>query len=306
MQKALLVLILLFSWFVSGCSEERSNVSGEAGIYSIMDARGKIVAFHKPPQRIVCLNYSACEILTELIPLSDVIATDKWAHEEDLSNCTEVIKDIPVCEDNVESILAFKPDLVILASGRGTVLGELLDTIDVKNCILQQPENIYKIPDYIKLLGKLVDNEAAAEKMAAKVSGYLKAERDTPRISGVLLLHPNGGTGHKGSMSNSVFETCNIENLAARYENFAGNYLGKEQIVALNPERLIVLDWSFGGQHKSAAARKKEVLEDPGYQSIDAVKNGRVIILPMKYFNCNTQYVINNMEKLKKELAKTV
>ena len=120
------------------------------------------------------------------------------------------------------------------------------------------------------------------------------------------MLHPNGGTGHKGSMSNSVFETCNIENLAARYENFAGNYLGKEQIVALNPERLIVLDWSFGGQHKSAATRKKEVLEDPGYQSIDAVKNGRVIILPMKYFNCNTQYVINNMEKLKKELAKTV
>ena len=244
--------------------------------------------------------------MTDLIPTERIIATDMWAREEDLSNCYEKLKGIPVCENNPEQIMKFKPDIVILTDGRANELADTLDSVGIKTCVLRQPKTIQEIPDYIKIVGEVADNKAAADSLAEKVAAYLKASAGGQKIESVLLIHPNGGIGQKGSMPASICEACNIENLAAKYDFPQSSYLSKEQIIAMNPQRIIVLDWSFGGQHKNAEIRKEEILNDPSYQTVSAVQTGKVVIVPMKYMHCSSQYVMKNLEELKRIMRTTL
>ena len=267
MKKLFLVIMALSLLLVTGCGKESLSSQEQGSGYTVVDARGKKITFASAPKRIVCLNYSATDILTDLIPTERIIATDMWAREEDLSNCYEKLNGIPVCENNPEQIMKFKPDLVILTDGRANELADTLDSVGIKTCVLRQPKTIQEIPDYIKIVGEVADNKAAANSLAEKVAAYLKASTEGQKIESVLLIHPNGGIGQKGSMPASICEACNIENLAAKYDFPQSSYLSKEQIIAMNPQRLIVLDWSFGGQHKNAEIRKEEILNDPSYQT---------------------------------------
>ena len=67
-----------------------------------------------------------------------------------------------------------------------------------------------------------------------------------------------------------------------------------------------LLDWSFGGQHKNAEIRKEEILNDPSYQTVSAVQTGKVVIVPMKYMHCSSQYVMKNLEELKRIMRTTL
>lgn len=306
MKKLFLVIMALALLLVTGCAKDSLSSQEQGSGYTVVDARGKKIIFASAPKRIVCLNYSATDILTDLIPTDRIIATDMWAREEDLSNCYEKLKGIPVCENNPEQIMKFKPDIVILTDGRANELVDTLDSIGIKTCVLRQPKTIQEIPDYIKIVGEVADNKAAANSLAEKVAAYLKASTEGQKIESVLLIHPNGGIGQKGSMPASICEACNIENLAAKYDFPQSSYLSKEQIIAMNPQRLIVLDWSFGGQHKNAEIRKEEILNDPSYQTVSAVQNGKVVIVPMKYMHCSSQYVMKNLEELKRIMRTTI
>lgn len=306
MKKLFLVIMALSLLLVTGCGKESLSSQEQGSGYTVVDARGKKITFTSAPKRIVCLNYSATDILTDLIPTERIIATDMWAREEDLSNCYEKLKGIPVCENNPEQIMKFKPDIVILTDGRANELADTLDSVGIKTCVLRQPKTIQEIPDYIKIVGEVADTKAAANSLAEKVAAYLKASTEGQKIESVLLIHPNGGIGQKGSMPASICEACNIENLAAKYDSPQSSYLSKEQIIAMNPKRLIVLDWSFGGQHKNAEIRKEEILNDPSYQTVSAVQNGKVVIVPMKYMHCSSQYVMKNLEELKRIMRTTL
>lgn len=306
MKKLFLVIMALSLLLVTGCGKESLSSQEQGSGYTVVDARGKKITFTSAPKRIVCLNYSATDILTDLIPTERIIATDMWAREEDLSNCYEKLKGIPVCENNPEQIMKFKPDLVILTDGRANELADTLDSVGIKTCVLRQPKTIQEIPDYIKIVGEVADNKAAANSLAEKVAAYLKASTEGQKIESVLLIHPNGGIGQKGSMPASICEACNIENLAAKYDFPQSSYLSKEQIISMNPQRIIVLDWSFGGQHKNAEIRKEEILNDPSYQTVSAVQTGKVVIVPMKYMHCSSQYVMKNLEELKRIMRTTL
>lgn len=306
MKKLFLVIMALSLLLVTGCGKESLSSQEQGSGYTVVDARGKKIIFASAPKRIVCLNYSATDILTDLIPTERIIATDMWAREEDLSNCYEKLNGIPVCENNPEQIMKFKPDLVILTDGRANELADTLDSVGIKTCVLRQPKTIQEIPDYIKIVGEVADTKAAANSLAEKVAAYLKDSTEGQKIESVLLIHPNGGIGQKGSMPASICEACNIENLAAKYDFPQSSYLSKEQIIAMNPKRLIVLDWSFGGQHKNAEIRKEEFLNDPSYQTVSAVQTGKVVIVPMKYMHCSSQYVMKNLEELKRIMRTTL
>lgn len=100
MKKLFLVIMALSLLLVTGCGKESLSSQEQGSGYTVVDARGKKITFASAPKRIVCLNYSATDILTDLIPTERIIATDMWAREEDLSNCYEKLKGIPVCENN--------------------------------------------------------------------------------------------------------------------------------------------------------------------------------------------------------------
>ena len=142
MKKLFLVIMTLSLLLVTGCGKEPLSSQEQGSGYTVVDARGKKITFASAPKRIVCLNYSATDILTDLIPTERIIATDMWAREEDLSNCYEKLKGIPVCENNPEQIMKFNPDLVILTEGRANELADTLDSVGVKTCVLRQPKTI--------------------------------------------------------------------------------------------------------------------------------------------------------------------
>ena len=47
-------------------------------------------------------------------------------------------------------------------------------------------------------------------------------------------------------------------------------------------------------------------MNDPSYQTVSAVQNGKVVIVPMKYMHCSSQYVMKNLEELKRIMRTTL
>ena len=87
------------------------------GCLSGSDARGKELTFTQKPQRIVCSYVFADEILLDLVSHDRIAGMDRWVHDPELSSAVQEASDVKtVIENNSESIIAVKPDLVLLPS----------------------------------------------------------------------------------------------------------------------------------------------------------------------------------------------
>ena len=73
-----------------------------------------IFSFAQDYHRITSLNLSSDEMLVALVEPSKIVAlSSKISEDEDMSNITNIAKNFPKLEKNLESILNSNPDLVI-------------------------------------------------------------------------------------------------------------------------------------------------------------------------------------------------
>lgn len=160
--------VVLFAGINTAIAESAAST----GINLLDDTQTKI-HLAKPAERIVSLSPH----LTEL--LFSVDAGDKIVATVDFANYPEQAKKIPnlgsYTKLNAESIIAFKPDLVIAwPSGNDPRVIEQLRQLGV-NVYVQEGEDMDLLSHEIKQLGILAGTEPLAEKVASDADARLAA-----------------------------------------------------------------------------------------------------------------------------------
>ncbi|MGM9519857.1 MAG: ABC transporter substrate-binding protein, partial [Phascolarctobacterium sp.] len=104
----LLVLFLLCSILISGCTRKKTAPTDEKILYSVTDATGFKLNFTAKPQRIISLSISTDEILLDLVPTASIVALTKYVDDAGISNVVERAQEVKgrVRDTNPESILA--------------------------------------------------------------------------------------------------------------------------------------------------------------------------------------------------------
>lgn len=237
---------------------------------TITDDAGRQVTFAQPPQRIVSIAPSNTEILFALGLGDRVVGLDAFSNYPPETEEKPRVGDY--LEPDLERLAAADPDLILATEFHvDTVLPEL-ETLGLPAVVLE-PANLDEVFASIVQVGAIAGEPARAEALAcelqARVDAVAAAVADAPPTSVFVELDPTLYTVGPGTFIADVIDRAGGANIAADAAE-PWPQLSAEAVVGANPDVILLTDEGGGVTPEQVAAR-------PGWESIAAVEQGRVV-----------------------------
>lgn len=301
--------LLLLAWaalILSGCFGKLpfgQPPNAPAG-YTVTDSTGYVLHLPQKPQRIVSLSIGTDEMLLALVPAERIAALTYWADDGGISNITEEAKKVPRrVKASAETILGLQPDLVIIPDWQPPELAQILRDAGIAVYVYKQPTMIEPIKQTIAEIARVVGEEEAGAQVVAHMDGELaqitdKVQQIPAGERQVAVRYTlTGGSGGKGSTFDDICRRAGVENGAALAGLEGDGTLSKEQIIAVNPDLLIMPTWDYSGK-TDLQQFKTSVAEDPALQPVKAVRQQRLMFIPDRYLSCSSQYIVEGVKAL--------
>jgi len=242
---------------------------------TVTDGANRSVTIAGMPQRIISLAPSATEIAFALGLGSRVIAVDTFSdYPADTKNLPQ-IKTYPL---NFEQVVSFKPDLILAASIQSADDIKKLSDLKLTVLVVGAPVTTFdSVMTDIALVGKATGTEAKAKTLVdamkqrvVAVKAKIANAKTKPRVYWELdatdpakpyAPGPGSFVGDMITLAGGVSVTANAKS--------AYPQVNAEEIVAANPEIIILSDAAYGVTVDSVKVRK-------GWNVVDAVKNNKV------------------------------
>ena len=249
-------------------------VCGLAGAWSvaarsvqITDARGAQVQLAKPPQRIVSLLPSLTESLCALGGCERLVGVDRY------SNWPAHVKTLPVVggglDPNIESIVALKPDLVLVSMASRAIVR--MEALGLKVVALE-PRTHEEARTVLQKLGVLLALPPAqgADRVWAAIEADLnKAAASVPEVMRGQRVYFEASRGPYAAGERSfIGQTLTRLHLRNVVDAGQGPFprLNPEYVVRQDPDLLMAGERSW----------KNGLPEYPGWAQMRAVKQGGI------------------------------
>jgi len=230
---------------------------------SVVDDRGVVVMFDKPPQRVVSLLPSLTESVCALGKCGALVGVDQF------SNWPLSIQELPklggMGDINIERIVQLKPDVVLLEKASPAIAR--LNSLGVRAFALD-----------VKSMG---DEERALKKLDTLL-GTSEGTRVWNQIQ-KEIMRANKQLSSKGGNISVYFEV-NPAPFAAGRSSFIGEILTQLNLINIIPESLgpfPKINPEFVVQAKPdmillTESTTKDIQKRPGWNSIPAAKRNRI------------------------------
>jgi len=230
------------------------------------------------PKRIISLSPSATEILYAIGSGKQVIAVD------DLSNypAEAPMTKLSAFNPNVEALLNYKPDLIILNADATKALEvkAALEKLKIKVFLERAPKTLREAYSEVTALGRATGKISGAQsvisEMKSKISVAIKSGRTSKKITFFHELDNTLYTATSDTFIGKVYKDFNLINIAdpaATADSAGYPQLQSEYVIKANPKLVFLADAQYG---ESLATLTKR----PGWNGISAVKNKNVVALP--------------------------
>lgn len=286
-RRLLAVTGLLFIWGCGGHAQRQRHAhpfgfaqgrpTGGGFPVTLVDAQGASVTIVRQPARIVSLAPTVTEILFALGLGDRVVAvTEQCNYPPQVTNLPRVGGWFT---PSLEKTLAARPDLVVASRGNPQQFLAALRRSGVP-LFAVDPRTLDDIYVEIQDIARVTGAQQAAvrlmkgmqERLAA-MAGALRdvPERDRPTAFIFLQTSPIWTAG-SGTFQDDAIRAAGARNLAATKRGFAP--FGVESLLAADPDFLL-LSTMAGDPDRM----KREVVANPVYKRLSAVKEGRMILL---------------------------
>ena len=230
------------------------------------------------PKRIISLSPSATEILYAIGAGNQVIAVD------DLSNYPSKapITKLSAFSPNVEALLNYKPDLIILNADATKALEvkAALEKLKIKVFLERAPLNLKEAYLEITALGRTTGKISGAQNvisdMKIKISAAIKKGKTSKKIT---FFHELDNTLYSATSDTFIgkvykdFNLINVADPAANADSAGYPQLQSEYVIKSNPKIIFLSDAQYGESLETLAKRA-------GWSGISAVKSKNVVALP--------------------------
>ena len=259
------------------------------GTCTFTDSLGNTVELEQPPKRVAALLGSYAE--TWLLAGGEVAAVTQDAYDERGLELPEDTVNLGANQQpDLEALLAAEPDLVLLTPDLDGQMG-LKDSLAAAGI----PAAWFKVEtfdDYLNMLKICTDLTGRSDlyqKNGLDIqSGIDAAIASVPEGEGptVLLLRAySSGVRAKNSdsIAGAMLKDLGAVNIADSNSGLLED-LQMESILAADPEFIFVT--TMGASQEAALKSLDELLHsDPAWQTLTAVKEGRVEVLPKDLFH---------------------
>jgi len=226
------------------------------------------------PTRIVSLSPSATDDLFAVGAGKQVVAVDSYSTYPKQAPVTKLSAYTP----NVEAIVKYKPDLVVLSGDTNRIV-EQLAKVHVKTLIEPAAVKLSDVYTEIEQIGKATGHTPGARAVVARMKKQVAAIlKSVPRPSTPFTVYHELDQTYYSATSHTfigqLYTLLGLKNIADKAGG-ASDYpqLSDEYIIASNPDLIVLADTVCCGQNlKTVAAR-------PGWNTINAVKHGDVVAI---------------------------
>ncbi|WP_122261805.1 ABC transporter substrate-binding protein [Ornithinimicrobium cerasi] len=249
-----------------------SGGTAEAGFPVTVDSDSGEVTIQARPERIVSLSPSATEILFAIGAGDQVIAADQFSTYPAEAPTT----DLSGFDPNVEAIVGYDPDLVIIANDSNDLVASL-EALDIPVMANSAPADIEGGYDAVAALGMAtgqIDGAArVVEQMRTEMEEAFAAAPEDQEIRVYHELDDTFFSASSNSFIGSVYEQMGAVNIADEADADGTGYpqLTEEAIVEADPELIVITD--------QVTYTAEDVANRPGWSEISAVKNGNIVVV---------------------------
>ncbi|MCX7991712.1 MAG: ABC transporter substrate-binding protein [Proteobacteria bacterium] len=247
----------------------------------VTDFRGKKITMNKPAQRVVCLIESALTGIYMIGAQDTIVGISTNIYSGDVFSQYSVLderiknKKIPAPGNwdfgNLESIIALKPDIVIVWSEQKELIENIEKyNIPVYGVFIKKIDDVYKeIEDFGKIFGK----EKIAKELIDKTSKEIaKIKKDTSKIDKRKKVY--------FMWAQSIFNTSCGDSIVNELIEIAGGVnvckeIYKEHVV-INVEKLKEWDPDVIIMWFNEKKDPNDIINEPLLKGIRAVKNKEV------------------------------
>ena len=257
------------------------NYAGEAVTYT----------YTQPPQRVVCVYQGCIETMIALGLEDHVIASyglDNEVKEQWQEGFAQMHYDESVFAPDKETMTLLEPDFIFTwhSAFSEKKLGDVdgwnqkgVGTYMSQNSGAAEERTVEHEYEDILNIGKIfhVEDRAQAlvDEMSKAVEETLAAAAGREAVT-VAVLEPLNGVlsnYHANTLAGDM-----VQKLGGTLVKPQGNEMGKEELVALDPEVIFVVYMAYSGDspEEVMAAQLSAIEDDPALASLSAVKEGRI------------------------------
>ena len=290
MKKLIVLVISLSMLLLSGCGPQPAATQDSSSAYvSIKDDMGRTVNLTKKPERIVVTSASFLEPL-EAVDGADLVV----GRPDSKTKMPAYAKSLPsvgkVYQVDAEKIIACNPDLVIVNKGMNEKLVDTLESNGIKTLVLDM-KSYEDVKREVGILARVTGAKDKGDALVADMDAKIQAVRDKipqdkRRVSVIHSTSQGLSVQLDGSIAGSIAKMLGWDNVAAGTTPLENNPdaapYSLETLVSQNPELLFVT--SMGELSTIKSEMDETMKTNPAWQSVDAVKQGRVYYLPQDLF----------------------
>jgi iron complex transport system substrate-binding protein len=228
------------------------------------------------PERIVSLSPSATETLFALGAGEQVIAVDEESDYPPEAPRT----DLSSYQPNVEAIVGYDPDLVVLPASVPRDVSAGLRRVGLTVLAEPAPANLDDAYAQFRELGVATGHAAEGRRLAREVRAEVEGEIEAaPSGRGLDFFHeldPDLYTIGNRNFIGRIYQQLGLRNVAEPAARRAGTpypQISSEAVVSADPELIVLADTECCGQSPARVAQR------PGWDEVAAVRNGAVVAI---------------------------
>ena len=299
-----LLLCLSLLLVITGCGREAAQQHSDTA-YTVTDSQGHKLDFKEKPQRIISMSISTDEILIDLVPSSRIAAFSRLVDDPGISNIVERAQSVGSRVDgqSSEAIMALHPDLILIPDFVKPEVIQSLRDMNLQVYVYKTPKSFEDVRECIRFLGGAVGEKERGEMMVTAMDEHLKKVQEKignipwEKRKRIVFMRSNGAYYSPEASFNDVCKYAQVRNALEELHYDKPGIVNQEAVVQLNPDVFVLPGWNYDGQH-DPKQMEEELLNNPGYQTTDAVKNRKVYTVPAKHVLCVSQYIVNAVEDL--------
>jgi iron complex transport system substrate-binding protein len=238
----------------------------------VTDANGA-VAIEAMPESIVSLSSTGTEMLFAIGAGEQVVAVDEFSTYPSDAPITDLSGFTP----NIEAIVGYEPDLVVISFDPGELVSGL-EAVGVPTLLLPTASSLDDSYAQLEVLGAAAGHVGEAAEVVAQMQADIDEIVATTTVpAGVTFYHEVDATLYSAS-SNSflgqIYGLLGLTNIADEADTDGTGFpqLASEYIVSQDPDIIYLADVDFGVTPESLSER-------PGWAEMTAVQNDAIVPL---------------------------
>ena len=270
------------------------------------DSLGHTLTLQRPVQRVVTMSPNLSEIVCAVGAGNCLVGVDDFTTYPPEAAAKPKIGGI--INPNLESILAVRPEVVLVARGVDAQVLRRLQEVGGMETLSYDPQTLEQVLDSTREIGRLCGKDAEAEKLAQSLEARKRAVEQRVAAAGttrprVMLVVSWDGLFVAGpeSFGNDLLQIAGGENVVKKMKGVKMDPwpgITRELVVLSDPQVII-----FAGKHALPVRGEEQgILEwlrrDGAWRELSAVKHGQVLIVDENLVTLPSPRLFDGLEKV--------